>query len=740
MMRGIWTVTRRELRSYFDQPTAYVLIVAFLALSLFLAFRTMYGSGIATMRPLFDLLPLLFAVFVPAATMRAVAEERRGKTLEWVLAQPISETELVLGKFFGSWAFVLIALAGTVPTSVGVLLASEADTGIVIAQYLGAGLLVGQFAALGIWASSITRDQITAFIVAAALSFGLFLIGLPVVQIGLPPMISGALARLSVLGHFENVARGVVDLRDVLYFVSTMGLFLMLAIGAVSKERLSPERDEFKRLRLGSAVVVALVLVVNLLGGHVRGRLDLTAGNLYTLADGSRELLGELDDLVQLKLFASAELPPELQLQLRDVRDLLADMRRASNGNLVVTDVDPDEDEDAAAEASEFGIFPVEFNVLREDEFQIRRGYYGLAIVYADEQEVMPIIVRSDNLEFRIASAIYAMTNQDKSAVAFVQGFGAKTAAEIPGLGQSLADRYDVRSIDIAGDSAAAIPLDSTEVLVVAGPLQRLDSMAIERVQDFVGAGGPALLLLEAIQLNPQSAQAIPVRSGLESLLEDNGIGFTGGLLIDLQSSERVNLGQRGMFSVIAPYPLWPITIPGSDHAITSGLNSLTVAWATELEVRDTMRVTSLWTTTAAGAVQGPMDPIMPDQEWSRPPEELSVRTVAVAVTPTEGETSGRLVVVGDATFAEGQFMQSNATNLVFLANAIDWLAQDEALIRIRSKNRTPPNLVFQSDVARSFLKWGNLLGVPLLFVLFGVIRITGRRRRAEARWGDLVA
>ncbi|MEE2899403.1 MAG: hypothetical protein VX815_13140, partial [Gemmatimonadota bacterium] len=196
----------------------------------------------------------------------------------------------------------------------------------------------------------------------------------------------------------------------------------------------------------------------------------------------------------------------------------------------------------------------------------------------------------------------------------------------------------------------------------------------------------------------------------------------------------------RGMFSVIAPYPLWPITVPGSDHAITSGLNSLTVAWATELELRDTTRVTALWTTTAAGAVQGPMDPIMPDQEWSRPPEELAIRTVAVAVTPTEGETSGRLVVVGDATFAEGQFMQSNATNLVFLANAIDWLAQDEALIRIRSKNRTPPNLVFQSDVARTFLKWGNLLGVPLLFVLFGVIRITGRRRRAEVRWGDIVA
>jgi len=191
---------------------------------------------------------------------------------------------------------------------------------------------------------------------------------------------------------------------------------------------------------------------------------------------------------------------------------------------------------------------------------------------------------------------------------------------------------------------------------------------------------------------------------------------------------------------VISPYPLWPITVPGSNHATTSGLNSLTIAWATSLEVLDSTRVTPLWTTTAAGAVQGPMEPIMPDQEWNRPPEELGVHTVAVAVTPTEGESSGRLVVVGDATFAEGQFLQSNASNLTFLANAIDWLAQDEALIRIRSKNRTPPNLVFQSDFTRSLLKWGNLLGMPLAFVLFAAIRISGRRRRAEARWGGIVA
>jgi ABC-2 type transport system permease protein len=380
-MRGIWTVARRELRGYFDQPTAYVLIVAFLGVTLFLAFRTIYASGVASLRPIFDLLPILFAIFVPAATMRSLAEERRSKTLEWLLAQPLTETEVVAGKFLGNWLFVMLALAGTVPAALGVLAVSDADAGIMVAEYIGGGLLAAQFVAIGLWASSFTRNQITAFIVAAAVAFALFLIGLPIVQIGVPPVVAGWLGQLSVLSHFENVARGVVDLRDVVYFASTTALFLVLALGSIQRDRLSHGRPEWRRMRVGAAVVALLVLMVNLAGSYVRGRIDLTSGNLYTLEQGTSDLLGDLDDLVQVKLFASSELPPELQLQLRDVRDLLADMGRASNGNLVVSDVDPDGDEDAAEEASQLGIFPVEFNVLRDDQFEVRRGYYGLAVV-----------------------------------------------------------------------------------------------------------------------------------------------------------------------------------------------------------------------------------------------------------------------------------------------------------------------------------------------------------------------
>jgi ABC-type transport system involved in multi-copper enzyme maturation permease subunit/ABC-type uncharacterized transport system involved in gliding motility auxiliary subunit len=740
MMGRVWTIARREVRSYFDQPTAYVLIVAFLGLSLFLAFRTMLASNVASLRPIFDLLPMLFAVFVPAATMRTLAEERRGGTLEWLVAQPLDEGEIILGKFLGNWLFVLITLAGTLPTAVGVLMTSDADPGIMAAQYLGAAFLAAQFVALGLWASSFTRNQITAFIVAAGLSFTLFLIGLPVVQIGLTPMIAGAVARLSVLGHFENVARGVVDLRDVIYFVSTSGLFLMLAVGAISRDRLSRSRAEFRRLRLGAAVVGGLVLMVNLLGAHIRGRMDLTTDKLYTLSAGSRDILGELDDIVQLKLYASAELPPEVQLQLRDVRDLLADMRSASNGKLLVSDVDPDSDEDAAAEATGYGIGPIEFNVLRDDEFEVRRGYYGLAVVYADEQEVMGVIQRTQDLEFRLSSAIDRMVDQTRPGVAFVQGFGAKSAQDIPTLQVGLGERYTVRSVDITDESGQDIPSDSVEVLVVAGGSSMFDSVAVRRVRDYVNAGGAALLLMEAVQLNAQSPSAMPYRSGLEPLLQERGIGFTGSMVLDLASSERVSLGQRGAYNVVAPYPLWPIAVPGSDHAIVTGLNAITFGWSTSLDISAAVGVTPLWQTTQSGAVQSPMDPILPDQDWNLPPERLGVRTIAAAVTPEEGDTRGRLVVVGDVTFTEGQFVQANPTNIIFLANSIDWLAQDEALIAIRSKNRTPPSFVFESDFGRTFLKWGNLLGMPLLFVLLGLVRVTGRRRRAEARWKEVIA
>lgn len=746
MTGSIVTVAKRELRSLVDHPTAYVLAVAFLGVSLYLAFRNMYAMGLASLRPLFDLLPILFAVLIPAITMRSLAEERRLRTLDWLLAQPLGEAELVIGKFLGSWAFVLVVLAGTLPTAVGVLFVSEADPGIIAAQYLGAALLAGQLTAIGVWASSITRNQITAFIVAAVIGFVLFLAGLPGIQLGMPPLVGTIVSRLSVVSHFENVARGVADLRDVIYFLTTAALFVFLAIGSVSQARLSPLRRDAVRLRAGNAAVALIVLGVNLLGGQIHGRLDLTRERLFTLSEGTREILAGLDDLVQVTLFASSELPPEVQLQLRDVRDLLSDMERLGGGDLVVTEINPDDDEDAEEHARSFGIGPLEFNVLRDDEFEVRRGYYGLAVTYAEEREVFPTIQRTDDLEFQLASTIASMTAETRETVSFVLSGGARSSGQLPGLAEMLGDRYDFATSDLSLDSTDAPDPDSVAVLVVAGPGLRLDSLSVSRIEAFVGEGGAALLLLDPIELDPEMLTPIPVATGLEPFLERHGVEIQDGLVIDLASAERVAVGQQGMFNVIAPYPPWPIALPAGDHITTRGLSALSLGWAGALGIADTTGVVPLFVTTEAGAIHEATGPLFPQQEWERPDEELGVHVVALALEGTEetetGQTrpaEGRVIVVGDATFSDIEFIQSNPQNVTFLANAIDWLAQDEALIRIRSKDRTPPALVFTSDMTRDLLRWGNLAGLPLLFVVFGVFRVTGRRRRAEAKWKEVV-
>jgi ABC-type uncharacterized transport system involved in gliding motility auxiliary subunit len=475
----------------------------------------------------------------------------------------------------------------------------------------------------------------------------------------------------------------------------------------------------------------------------------LTSARLYTLSEGTRQIVRDIDDLVTIKLFVSRQLPPEIQLIVRDVRDLLADFRGVSDGGLRVEALNPDDDEDAQAEASSLGISPIEFNVLRDDEFQVRRGYFGLAILYADSREVIPVIDRTDDLEFRLASAIHGMADTDKARLGFVGGFGARSPFQFQAFHQAISEQYDIRTVDLQNDSTADLSVDSFLVAVVAAPTQEMDAGAVAQIESYLDDGGAALFLVERTEINPQMPTSRPLVTGLEILLEERGVEVGEGIVYDLQSAERISMGRQGVFQLVQSYPLWPITFRGADHATTRDLGNLTVGWASPLTVTDTTVAVPLWQTTEAGGVQPAGAPITPDMPLPEDPASLGVQTVAVAIDATAAGASddeaeitgvGRLLVVGDANFLEDDFARANPQNLAFAANAIDWLAQDEVLIGIRSKDRRPPPLVFGSELSRAGLKWGNLLGIPLLFVVFGAVRVLGRRRRAERRWQEVVS
>jgi ABC-2 type transport system permease protein len=243
-MRPVNAVMRRELRSYFVTPVAYVFLVIFLVLAGILTFYAgdFYERGQADLQPFFVMHPWLYLILVPAITMRMWAEEAKGGTLELLLTLPLTLWQAMLGKFFAAWLFIGLALVLTFPIWITVNYLGSPDNGVILAGYLGSWLMAGTFIAIGACLSALTRSQVVAFILTALVCVLLILIGQPQVldffSGALPRKLINAVAHLSMLRHFEAIARGVLDVRDLLYFLLSMVSWLIAGVLLLDLKRI----------------------------------------------------------------------------------------------------------------------------------------------------------------------------------------------------------------------------------------------------------------------------------------------------------------------------------------------------------------------------------------------------------------------------------------------------------------------------------------------------------------------
>jgi ABC-2 type transport system permease protein len=232
VMRTSWAITKRELRAYFTTPLAYVFIVIFLALNGVTAFYFggLFDRGQADMQPLFGFLPWLYLFLIPAVAMRLWAEERKAGTLELLMTLPVSTFNAVFGKFLAAWIFTGIALALTFPVWITVNYLGDPDNGVIIASYLGGFLMAGSYLAIGGFVSAMTRNQVIAFVIGAAVIFLFMMSGLELVQSAFrgwaPDLVVDLVRSFSFLVHYDAIVRGVIDIRDLIFFISIIGVFL----------------------------------------------------------------------------------------------------------------------------------------------------------------------------------------------------------------------------------------------------------------------------------------------------------------------------------------------------------------------------------------------------------------------------------------------------------------------------------------------------------------------------------
>lgn len=232
-MRTVAILFRRELASYFATPLAYVFILIFLVLAAAFTFYLggFYERGQADLAPFFNFHPWLYLFLIPAISMRLWAEERKSGSIELLLTQPVTLGEAVLAKFLAAWAFAGLALALTFPIWITVNWLGSPDNGAIVAAYIGSLLMAGGFLAIGSCMSALTRNQVIAFISAVVVCFAFLLAGFPLVLDAFrgwtPDVVVDAVAQLSFLTHFEALSKGVLDLRDLLYFGLTIAFFLI---------------------------------------------------------------------------------------------------------------------------------------------------------------------------------------------------------------------------------------------------------------------------------------------------------------------------------------------------------------------------------------------------------------------------------------------------------------------------------------------------------------------------------
>lgn len=235
VLSNVLPIYRRELRSYFNSPVAYVVIVVFLAIIGWFFTSNLFLMNVASLRIVFELVPLIFLFFVPAVTMRLLAEEKKSGTLELLTTKPVRDVEIVLGKFLAAWTLLAASLAPTILYLVSVMAIGKIDMGPVFTGYLGLLLMGAVYIGIGLLASSLTENQIVAFILSFLIVFALFM--MDKILIYVPEGFASTIEFLAIDYHFSNIARGVIDSRNIIYFGSLLGFSLFLATVSLQRRK-----------------------------------------------------------------------------------------------------------------------------------------------------------------------------------------------------------------------------------------------------------------------------------------------------------------------------------------------------------------------------------------------------------------------------------------------------------------------------------------------------------------------
>jgi len=640
----MWAVCKKELRQFFSSLTGYIAIIVFLLLNGLLLFvfpdTDILAFGYATLDKFFELAPWILLLLIPAITMRMLSDEFRMGTFEILQTLPLSRSRMVAGKYLASLIVVLIAL---LPTLVYYLciqrLAGQGgiDTGATMGSYIGLVFLSAVFTAIGIWCSSFTPNAVVAFIVAAFACFLLYS-GFGAIS-SLPAFTGGLDYYIGMLGidfHYRSISRGVIDTRDVLYFLSIIFFFLFLTSRHLA-ERTS-DQSGVKNKQWVPVMLLVLLAGINGVAALIHYRLDLTAEKRYTLSAPTKALLARLDGDVQVDFFLEGNLKAGIRKLSKSSLEMLQDFNEYCGGKIRVHPFDPVAGMDDSARQpfldslARMGIQPKtqiaqagkgeeqnERIVIPGAIIRYKNNVYpvdllkGVQLAQQGQPEDQYYSNAETLLEFKFASAIDKITRKERPMVGYVMGNGEPLDYHVYDLIEGLRANY--RFGIIALDSVPIIPLRYNAIIIVKPTLKFTDREKLA-LDQYVLHGGQIIWAISQLYAEQDSLQlqqqtiAYDRGLNLDDLLFKYGVRVNQDLVEDMQSAKlSIVVGTQGgkPQTEALQWPYFPLLYGSLTHPISKNLDPVLSRYPNSIDdvKADSVQKTVLLQTSANGRKVG---------------------------------------------------------------------------------------------------------------------------------------
>jgi len=494
-------------------------------------------------------------------------------------------------------------------------------------------------------------------------------------------------------------------------------------------------------------LVIGIVVVVNFFAYQIFHRFDLTANKMYSISGTSKNTMRGLDDVVNIKAYFSKNLPAQWLSLQQEAIDVLSEYEANSKGKVKFTVINPEDNEETQRELYAVGVPQLTFDSREKDKMQIVKGYLGVAISYGGKTEAIPML-KSDisDLEYQVTTAMKKVTNQSVGTIGYLTSNGTKNKTEETStLTNELAKLYNVVDVDLENKESK---IEGIDTLLIIGPTTNFNDEQVKKISDFMDKGGAVFAAVDGVKVETKGLSAVKNEIGLNKLFEKYGVKLNNDLVADERSG--VVPFSQGFLQFQIQYPLWPLINNdgfNKDQSAVSKIEQVLFPWVSSIDRSansEKFNVAELVKSSKRSWLVKDTFNLNPNSV-AKPSGELSARTIAMKVTGSLGNEvlnqvdskdkkdaafSGKLVVLGDSESAINNMMEGGGDNLVFFQNIIDSLSLDGDLISIRSKNITNRPLSDElTDSQKMAMKYGNVFGVMILVLAFGMTRYFLRRR-----------